>query len=124
MNTLTFCVLAAVSLTYAMSQGVPGGASQIGTDDVEVQAAADFAIRELGSEYSLVELTKASRQVVAGSKHILEANVRRDMADGSKKFYTCTLETVTAEWKGYKELTKMCCDLTQITPASPVVSRK
>ncbi|WAR16944.1 hypothetical protein MAR_031538 [Mya arenaria] len=104
MNTVTYCALAAVCLTYATTQGVPGGASPIGTDDVEVQAAAAFAIGELGSEYFLVKLTKASRQ--------------------SKKFYTCTLETVTAEWKGYKELTKMCCDLTQITPASPVVSRK
>jgi hypothetical protein len=89
-SSLMFMIALGVFLSYgimAQAQGRPmlGGYKEVSTDDAQVQAAADFAVKAQGEKdeasIKLVSIEHAESQVVAGTNYRLCLKVEVENKD-------------------------------------------
>jgi Aspartic acid proteinase inhibitor len=90
---------------------VRGGYSDLSVDDEDVKMMADFAVASMNerenSKLTLVQITAAARQVVAGSNYKLKMNLLQ--ADGDVR--SCEVIIFDQPWTNTRKLSQISCIL-------------
>merc|ERR1712226_1643140 len=108
--SLALAVLVTVVACFTGSDAGPGkagGLSTVSKNDPQVKIAANFAVSEMGSDYSLNRIKKAQTQVVAGTMYHLTLSVTRAKMGDSDLTFSCVSKVL--DRGGWKSLSEFHC---------------
>ncbi|XP_045157349.2 uncharacterized protein LOC123523767 [Mercenaria mercenaria] len=111
-----FTVILFFGLVAIAACRLVGAPAEVDTDHMHIQRMAKFAVGEIGSEYKLVEVISATKQVVNGMLYNIELIAKRKIMGEKNVKRRCKVLVYEIKHENYLELEEFHCHFTNKQP--------